>query len=91
MLWAVFYAAPVIIFVVLAGIVSERWTNAILSFNALLGVVSIVHAFRLRKEYLLRLDLIKRETGNVSVTSQGRSRRTDVSEDSRFYLQTDSF
>jgi hypothetical protein len=72
LLWAVFYATPIIIFVVLGVIVSQSWINAILSFNALLGVVSIVHAFRLRKEYLLRLDLIKRETGNVSVTSQGR-------------------
>jgi hypothetical protein len=72
LLWAVFYAIPVIFFAVIASSVSQSWTNATLNFNALFSVVSIVHAFRLRKEYLLRLDLIKRETGNVSVTSQGR-------------------
>jgi hypothetical protein len=72
LLWAVFYAIPVIFFAVIASSVSQSWTNATLNFNALFSVVSIVHAFLVRKEYLLRLDLIKRETGNVSVTSQGR-------------------
>lgn len=72
LLWAVFYATPVIFFAVIASVVSQSWANATLTFNALFSVVPIIHAFLLRKEYLLRLDLIKRETGNVSVTSQGR-------------------
>ncbi len=72
LLWAAFYATPVIFFAVIASTVSQSWANATLNFNALFSVVSIVHAFLVRKEYLLRLDLIERETGNVSVTSQGR-------------------
>jgi len=72
LLWAVFYSAPLIFFVVIAANVSQKWVDATLSVNALLSIVSIVHAFLVRKEYLLRLDLIKRETGNVSVTSKGK-------------------
>jgi len=71
-LWAVFYASPLIFFATFAVNVSQVWVNATLSFNALLGVVSIVHAFLVRKEYLLRLDLIKGESSYVSVTSKGR-------------------
>jgi hypothetical protein len=71
-LWAVFYATPLIFFATFAVNVSQVWVNATLSFNALLSVVSIVHAFLVRKEYLLRLDLIKRESSYVSITSKGR-------------------
>jgi len=73
LLWAALYATPLIFFAVISTTVSQSWIDATLNFNALLSVVSIVHAFLVRKEYLLRLDLIKRETGNVSVTSRGRS------------------
>jgi hypothetical protein len=37
-----------------------------------LGFVSIIHAFLIRREYLLRLEMIQQESSNVSVTSQGK-------------------
>jgi hypothetical protein len=72
LLWAAVYAAPLTLFAVFSEVWSESWTNAVLGATVLLGVVSIVHAFLVRKEYLLRLDLAGRETSNVSVTSRGR-------------------
>jgi hypothetical protein len=72
LLWAAVYAAPLTLFGVFSEVWSESWTNAALSATLLLGVVSIVHAFLVRKEYLLRLDLAGRETSSVSVTSRGR-------------------
>jgi hypothetical protein len=72
LLWAVLYASPLIFFAVVSVGVSQAWSDATLNFNVLLGIVSIVHAFLIRKEYLLRLDLIKRERSGVSLTSFGR-------------------
>ena len=72
LLWAVLYAMPLIFFALVSVSVSQAWSNATLTFNVLLGAVSIVHAFLIRKEYLLRLDLIKRERSGVSLTSFGR-------------------
>lgn len=72
LLWAAVYAAPLTLFGVFSEVWSESWTNVALSTTILLGVVSIVHAFLVRKEYLLRLDLAGRETSNVSITSRGR-------------------
>ena len=71
LLWAMFYATPLIFFAVISTNIAQSWADATLNFNGLLSVVSIVHAFLVRKEYLLRLDLITRETGNVSITSKG--------------------
>jgi positive regulator of sigma E activity len=70
-LWALFYAAPLILFAILAG-APDVWTNVTLSAAVVLGVVSIVHAFLIRKEYLLRLELLQQETNNVTATSNGR-------------------
>lgn len=72
LLWAAVYAFPLVLFGIFSEVWSESWTNAALSAVILLGIVSIVHAFLVRKEYLLRLDLARRETSNVSVTSRGR-------------------
>ncbi len=69
-LWALFYAAPLILFVLV--IPSQWWVDVSLNATLLLCPVSIVHAFLVRKEYLLRLDLIRRETSSVSITSRGR-------------------
>lgn len=71
-LWAVLYAAPLILLLTLTP-ESGSWL-ATLAVSAILalGVVSIVHAFLVRKEYLLRLELLQRETSKVSVTSRGR-------------------
>jgi hypothetical protein len=70
-LWAALYASPLIVVAVLVNI-PQTWYNAVLSMYFLLCPISIIHAFLVRKEYLLRLDLIMRETGDVSITSLGR-------------------
>ena len=72
LLWAAVYAAPLVLFGVFSEVWSQAWINVVLSVTLLVGVVSIVHAFLVRKEYLLRLDVAGRETSNVSVTSRGR-------------------
>lgn len=71
-LWALFYAAPLIMFAVVASNISQRWVDVTIGVTVALCPVSIVHAFLVRKEYLLRLDLIRRETSSVSITSRGR-------------------
>ncbi len=73
LLAAVFYAAPLGLAFVFGPYVSDSWLNAFIAAMVGLSVVSIVHAFLVRKEYLLRLDLIERESANVSVTSFGRN------------------
>jgi hypothetical protein len=71
-LWSLFYAAPLILFAVVTSNISQGWADITLNATAILGVVSIVHAFLVRKEYLYRLDLIMRETSNVSITARGK-------------------
>lgn len=50
----------------------QRWSDITLNATVVLGIVSVVHAFLIRKEYLLRLELVQRETNHVSITSMGR-------------------
>src|SRR3712207_3982147 len=71
LLWALFYATPLILFIMPVQ-PPVSWDNLTLSTTMVLGVVSIIHAFLVRKEYLLRLELLQRATSNVSVTSRGR-------------------
>src|ERR671912_738271 len=56
LLWALFYATPLILFIVPVQSSSASWDNLTLSTTMVLGVVSIIHAFLVRKEYLTRLD-----------------------------------
>ncbi len=72
LLWAVFYAGPLLLFAVITVNMSQAWSDATLTAGLLLSVFSIIHAFLVRKEYLLRLDLIRREASGVSLTSMGR-------------------
>jgi hypothetical protein len=73
MLWALLYATLLILFLIAAGLqVPQSWANQILNVNLALSIVSIVHAFLARKEYLLRLDLLRQQTSNVSITTRGR-------------------
>ncbi len=71
-LWGLFYATPLILFLFFEQGPNSWQTNLTLTTILALGVVSIVHAFLVRKEYMLRLELLHRETSNVSVTSRGR-------------------
>lgn len=71
LLWAALYATPLMLFAVITGNISQRWANVTLSASVVLGVVSVVHALLVRREYLLRLDLIQQETSQVSLTSMG--------------------
>ena len=67
MLWALFYSAPLVTEIVSDIFIGPpanhpTWLvnlTMILFFS--LGVVSIFHAFRVRKEYLMRLEALKRE------------------------------
>jgi hypothetical protein len=58
LLAAVFYAAPIGLAFIFEPFVSDSWFNAFVAAMLGLSVVSLVHAFLVRKEYLLRLDLI---------------------------------
>jgi len=60
------------LYAIISANISQRWANVTLYATLILGVVSVVHALLVRKEYLLRLDLIQRETSHISVTSMGR-------------------
>ncbi len=71
-LCAVLYATPLILLLVFRPTSGGWLANLTVSATLALGVVSIVHAFLVRKEYLLRLELLQRETSSVSVTSRGR-------------------
>jgi hypothetical protein len=70
-LWAVLYATPLVLLLLFRPESGSWQANLNVSATLALGVVSIVHAFLVRKEYLLRLELLQRETSNVSVTTRG--------------------
>jgi hypothetical protein len=61
------------LFAIVTGNISQRWANFTVYATLVLGVVSVVHALLVRREYLLRLDLIQQETSQVSLTSMGRT------------------
>jgi hypothetical protein len=44
----------------------QSWFDAMMYVTIVFGVISVVHAFLVRKEYLLRLDLKQRETSHMS-------------------------
>lgn len=72
LLWGAFYAAPLMLFAIFTVNLPQRWSDITLNATVVLGIVSVVHAFLIRKEYLLRLELVQRETNHVSITSMGR-------------------
>ena len=49
LLWAVLYATPLILFAVVTANISQSWANITLYATFVLGVVSIIHAFLIRK------------------------------------------
>jgi hypothetical protein len=71
LLAAVVYAAPMAMAFALGAVVPEAWFGVFITAAVGLSLVSIVHAFLVRREYLLRLDLLKRESASISATSLG--------------------
>src|SRR5215217_1710745 len=63
MLWALFYSAPLVTIISVGPPVNlPTWLVTVIGLLFLgLGVISIFHAFRVRKEYLMHLEALKRE------------------------------
>jgi ABC-type multidrug transport system fused ATPase/permease subunit len=47
-------------------------TDVTLTITVILGIFSIIHAFWIRKEYLLRLEMRQNQISSVSTTSRGK-------------------
>lgn len=64
LLWGLFYAIPFILGMAIADTPAfDGWVGDVdAALVVLLGLASIVHAFRVRKEYLLRLEALQRGT-----------------------------
>lgn len=59
MIWGVIYALPLLFAFVVAPI-NTSWVTSVWAFLFIfMGVGSIIHAFIVRKEYLIRLDVVK--------------------------------
>jgi hypothetical protein len=62
LLWGLFYAIPFILAMATADRPAfDGWVgDLVVVLTLVLGVISIIHAFRVRKEYLLRLEALQR-------------------------------
>jgi hypothetical protein len=70
--WGMVYAVPptlAFLFPYDAAPGNSPFTDVLISATVATGLVSVAHAFLIRREYLFRLDMVQRETSNVSVTS----------------------
>ena len=71
-LWAIVYASPLIVFAVFSG-APQRWIgNIALTVAVVLGLLSIAHAFWVRREYLIYLEMLDHQVSAVSATSRGK-------------------
>ncbi len=69
--WGLVYAVPptlAFLFPDDAAPGNSPFTDILISATVATGLVSVAHAFLIRREYLFRLDMVQRETSNVSVT-----------------------
>ena len=75
-LWGLAYGVPPAFVILIpddtAGADNSGLMNFFISLTVGCGLASIIHAFLIRREYLLRLEMIQQESSNVSVTSQGK-------------------
>lgn len=71
-LLASIYASPLVVFAVFSA-APQRWIgDAALAVALASGIFSIVHAFWIRKEYLIHLDMLGYQVSSVSTTSRGK-------------------
>ncbi|MBA2694212.1 MAG: hypothetical protein H0U65_17240 [Rubrobacter sp.] len=59
-------------FAIFSGAPQIWITDTALTITVILGVLSVIHAFWIRKEYLLRLEMRQNQISSVSVTSRGK-------------------
>ncbi|MGH3086154.1 MAG: hypothetical protein ACRDSJ_02400 [Rubrobacteraceae bacterium] len=71
-LWAILYSAPLIVFAIFSSAPQIWITDVALTITVMLGIFSIIHAFWIRKEYLLRLEMRQNQISSVSATSRGK-------------------
>ena len=75
-LWGLAYGVPPAFVILIpndtAGADNSWLMNFFISLTVGCGLASIIHAFLIRREYLLRLEMIQQESSNVLVTSQGK-------------------
>lgn len=70
--WGLFYSIPFVVFVVYNGIWQWDLLYTIMNIlGPLIGIVTIIHAFRVRREYLLRLEASSLMTRDIPTTSKG--------------------
>lgn len=61
--WGIFYSVPFVLAMALPSL--ESWLGDVVIFLTFaLGVAGIVHAFRVRKDYLVRLEMLQEDTIN---------------------------
>ncbi len=75
-LWGIVYAVPPTLAFLLASdsllSINSRVTDLLFYVTMVMGLLSIIHALLVRREYLFRLNMVQRETSNVSLTSHGK-------------------
>ncbi len=60
MIWGVIYALPLLSAIIVGGINVSAITGIWVLFFIIMGIASIIHAFIIRKEYLIRLEIVKK-------------------------------
>ncbi len=84
-LWGLVYAIPFILSMVFAERPAfDGWIGDLtVTLTLILGIISIVHAFRIRKEYLLRLEALQRREANSGATLRDRVNAEYSAQDQR--------
>ncbi len=84
-LWGLVYAIPFILAMAFAeSSAFDGWIgNLTVTLTLILGIISIVHAFRIRKEYLLRLEALQRREVNSGATLRDRVNAEYSAQDQR--------
>jgi hypothetical protein len=90
LLWGMFYSIPFIFAMLTPNSVSWLW-NVIVALTLLLGGVGIAHAFRIRNEYLLRLESLQQGKSRKEVMLKqqlsGSVKREEVSQQDTVTLE----
>lgn len=73
-LWGLFYSTPFILAMLTPNSRSWLW-SVVVALTLLLGIIGIIHAFRIRDEYLLHLEVLQRRKSRPEEESQGQRAR----------------